>query len=82
MLGRGPTIAAWITISLRSDGTLVPMDREWNPSFNPILNPDDIKDEFNATDPVDDVKNHLQPESWVDRLFGRFSVAWSRSAAC
>jgi hypothetical protein len=24
---------------------------------------DDIKDEFNATDPVDDVKNHLQPLS-------------------
>jgi hypothetical protein len=63
MLGRGPTIGAWITISLRSDGTLVQMDREGNPSFNPILNPDDIKDEFNATDPVDDVKNHLQPLS-------------------
>ena len=36
------------------------MDREGNPSFNPILNPNDIKDEFNATDPVDDVKNYLQ----------------------
>ena len=34
-----------------------------NPSFNPILNADDIKDEFNATDPVDDVKNYLQPLS-------------------
>ena len=42
---------------------LCQMDREGNPSFNPILNPDDIKDEFNATDPVDDVKNHLQPLS-------------------
>jgi hypothetical protein len=37
------------------------MDREGNPSFNPILNADDIKDEFNATDPVDDVENYLQP---------------------
>jgi Domain of unknown function (DUF4331) len=50
MLGRGPSIGAWITISLRRDGTLVQTDREGNPSFNPILNPDDIKDEFNATD--------------------------------
>jgi hypothetical protein len=39
------------------------MDREGNPSFNPILNPDGIKDRFNATDPVDDVKNYLQPLS-------------------
>jgi hypothetical protein len=61
MLGPGPGIGAWITTSLRRDGMLVPMDRGGNPSFNPILNPDDIKDEFNATDPVDDVKNYLQP---------------------
>jgi hypothetical protein len=62
MLGPGP-IGAWITVSLRRDGRLVPMDREGNPSFNPILNANDLKDEFNATDPVDDVKNHLQPLS-------------------
>jgi hypothetical protein len=63
MLGRGPRIGAWITTSLRRDGMLVPMDREGNPSFNPILNANDIKDEFNATDPVDDVKNYQQPLS-------------------
>jgi hypothetical protein len=63
MLGRGPQIGAWTTISLRRDGTLVPMDREGNPSFNPILNANDIKDTFNATDPADDVKNYLQPLS-------------------
>jgi hypothetical protein len=63
MLGRGPLIGAWTTISLRRDGTLVQMDRGGNPSFNPILNADDIKDEFNSTDPVDDVKNYLQPLS-------------------
>jgi len=61
MLGPGPGIGAWITTSLRRDGTLVPMDREGNPSFNPILNADGIKDQFNATDPADDVKNYLQP---------------------
>ncbi len=61
MLGPGPGIGAWITTSLRRDGTLVPMDREGNPSFNPILNPNGIKDQFNATDPADDVNNYLQP---------------------
>ena len=61
MLGAGPNIGVWITTGLRRDGTLVPMDREGNPSFNPILNADDLKDQFNATEPVDDVKNYLQP---------------------
>jgi hypothetical protein len=63
MLGRGPLIGAWITLSLRRDGQLVQMDREGNPSFKPVLNPNNIKDQFNAADPVDDVKNHLQPLS-------------------
>jgi Domain of unknown function (DUF4331) len=63
MLGPGTTIGTWITTSLRRDGGLVPMDREGNPSFNPILNADAIKDQFNATDPVDDVRNYLQPLS-------------------
>jgi hypothetical protein len=63
MLSSGPGVGAWITISVRRDGTLVQMDREGNPSFNPILNPNHIKDEFNSTDPVDDVKYHLQPLS-------------------
>ena len=63
MLGPGPTIGAWITVSLRRDGNLVQMDRGGNPSFNPILNADDIKDRFNSTDPVDDVNNYLQPLS-------------------
>jgi hypothetical protein len=39
------------------------MDREGNPSFNPILNPNALKDQFNATDPVDDLKHYLQPLS-------------------
>jgi hypothetical protein len=63
MLGPGPSIGVWMAVSLRRDGTLVQMDRGGNPSFNPILNADDLKDEFNATDPVDDVKNHLRPLS-------------------
>ena len=70
MLGPGPLIGAWATTSLRRDGTLVPMDRAGNPSFNPILNPDDIKDEFNSTDPVDDVNNYLQPLAEVLQRHG------------
>ena len=63
MLGGGPSIGVWATTSLRRDGRLVPMDRAGHPSFNPILNANDIKDRFNATDPADDVSNYLQPLS-------------------
>jgi Domain of unknown function (DUF4331) len=63
MLGPDPVIGVWATVNLRRDRTLVQMDRGGNPSFNPILNADDIKDEFNSTDPVDDVKNYLEPLS-------------------
>jgi hypothetical protein len=63
LLGGGPPIGVWITTSLHRDGTLVPMDRGGSPSFNPILNADGIKDHFNATEPVNDVMNYLQPLS-------------------
>ncbi|HUE61303.1 MAG TPA: DUF4331 family protein [Acidimicrobiales bacterium] len=61
MLGTRSQVGTWITLSLRRDGKIIQMDREGNPSFNPILNPDNIKDEFNSTDPVDDIKSHLKP---------------------
>jgi hypothetical protein len=63
MLGAGPEIGVWATVSLRRDGKLLQMDRGGNPSFNPILMPDDLKDGFNARQPVDDVKNYLETQS-------------------
>ena len=42
MLGDGP-IGVWATISLRRDGTLVPMDRGGHPTINPFINPDGEK---------------------------------------
>jgi hypothetical protein len=80
LLGRGSSIGVWITLSVRRDGTLVQMDREGNPSFNPILNPENIKDEFNSSDPVDDVKNHLKPLSEVLQRHG-YSPDEARTAA-
>src|SRR6266478_6561127 len=56
-------IGVWATVSVVRDGTLVQMDRGGNPSFNPILNADDAKDEYNARNPVDDVENYLKPLS-------------------
>ncbi|MCW3045054.1 MAG: hypothetical protein JWL57_3212, partial [Actinobacteria bacterium] len=63
VLGAGPAIGVWATVSVVRDGTFVQMDRGGNPSFNPILNADDAKNEYNARNPVDDVKNYLKPLS-------------------
>jgi hypothetical protein len=68
MLGPGPEIAAWITTSVRRDGKLVQVDREGNPSFNPFF-VDDLKNEYNAGQPADDVANYLEP--WQTLLEGR-----------
>jgi len=63
MLGDGPVIGVWATVSVRRDGTLVQMDRGGHPTINPFINPDDAKDLYNARQPADDVANYLQPWS-------------------
>jgi hypothetical protein len=62
MLGPDPKIAVWVTTSVRRDGTLVQVDREGNPSFNPFF-VDELKNKFNAGQPADDVANYLEPWS-------------------
>jgi hypothetical protein len=80
MLGPGSRIGVWETISLRRDGKLVQLEREGNPSFNPILNRNDIKDKFNATEPVDDVTNYLKQLSETLQHYG-YSPDRARAAA-
>jgi Domain of unknown function (DUF4331) len=63
MLGAGPLIGIWAAVSVRRDGALVQVDRGGHPTINPFVNPDEIKDQFNARQPADDVANYLQPWS-------------------
>ena len=62
MLGPRPEIGVWVTTSVRRDGVLVQVDREGNPSFNPFF-VDELKNQFNAGQPADDVANFLEPWS-------------------
>jgi uncharacterized protein DUF4331 len=62
MLGTGPQIAVWGTVSVRRDGELVQLDRIGNPSFNPFF-VDELKNQFNAGHPADDVASYLEPWS-------------------
>ncbi|MGH3183095.1 MAG: DUF4331 family protein, partial [Streptosporangiaceae bacterium] len=80
MLGAGPVIGVWATISLRRDGMLVQMDRGGNPTINPFINPDGAKNQYNARQPADDVANYLEP--WSKILEGSgYSFDEARAAA-
>jgi hypothetical protein len=62
MLGSGPEVGVWCTASVRRDGKLVQVDRYGNPSFNPFF-VDELKNQFNAGHPADDVATFLEPWS-------------------
>ena len=62
MLGPGAEIGVWVNMSVRRDGQLVQVDRYGNPSFNPFF-VDELKNQFNAGHPADDVADYLEPWS-------------------
>ena len=80
MLGAGPQIGFWASISLRQDGMLKQMDRGGNPTINPFITPDGEKNLFNSRVPADDVANYLGP--WSKLLEGGgYPPAEAREAA-
>jgi hypothetical protein len=81
MLGAGPTIGLWATISVRRDGTLVQMDRGGHPSINPIINPDEVKDQYNTGQPADDVADYLPLWSKLLQAGGAYSADQATAAA-
>jgi Domain of unknown function (DUF4331) len=80
MLGPGPEIGVWASISLRRDGTLVQMDRGGHPTINPFINPDGEKNTYNSRQPADDVANYLGPWSKILENSG-YSAEEARQAA-
>jgi hypothetical protein len=81
MLSPEPIIGAWGTVSLHKDGKLVQMDRGGNPTINPFINSDDMKDEYNAREPADDVANYLDPWSKFLEEKGGYAPADAKTAA-
>jgi len=53
-LGADPDIRIWGRCSLRLDGTLLHVDRAGHPSVSSFFNTDDTKEEYNASEPVND----------------------------
>jgi hypothetical protein len=81
MLGAGPVIGVWASISLRRDGTLVQMDRGGNPTIKPFINPDGQKNLFNSRQPAEDVANYLGPWSTILENAGGYSPEAAKAAA-
>ena len=81
MLGAGPAIGVWMTVSLRRAGTLVQMDRGGHPSINPIINPDDVKDQYNTGQPATDVADYLPLWTKILQASGGYSADEARAAA-
>jgi hypothetical protein len=59
-LGGNPEIRVWGRCSVRRDGALVHVDRAGHPSVSSFFNTDDTKEEYNASEPVND------RERWTD----------------
>ncbi|WP_213451404.1 DUF4331 family protein [Rhizomonospora bruguierae] len=63
LLGPGPLVGVWASISRPGNGALEQMDRGGNPTINPFINPDGEKNRYNSRQPADDVANYLGPWS-------------------
>jgi hypothetical protein len=59
-LGGKPAIHVWGRCSLRRDGKLLHVDRAGHPSVSSFFNTDDTKEEYNASEPVNDRKRWLE----------------------
>jgi hypothetical protein len=81
MLGPGPTIGLWATVSVHRDGALVQVDRGGHPTINPFINPEYAKDEYNAGHPADDAAKYLEPWSKLLEENGYEPAAATAAAA-
>ncbi len=61
-LGRGRELHIWGRCSVRRDGRLIHVDRAGHPSVASFFNTDDTKEEYNASEPVNDRKR------WLDQF--------------
>jgi hypothetical protein len=55
-----PTMHIWGRCSVRRDGKLLHVDRAGHPSVSSFFNTDDTKEEYNASEPVNDRKRWLE----------------------
>lgn len=78
--GTDAQIGIWATVTLRTDGSLVQMDRGGHPSLTAFFNAEDAKAEYNARQPADDEGNYLETWSQVLQNLGKYSPEDAQAA--
>jgi uncharacterized protein DUF4331 len=81
MLGAGPAIGVWVTVSVRRNGEIIQVDRGGHPTINPFVSPNNTKNEYNHRQPVDDVVNYVDIWSKFLETNGGYSPEEARTAA-
>jgi hypothetical protein len=81
MLGTNPEIGVWMTCSLHRDGQIIQMDRGGHPTMNPIVNPDEVKNQYDAGSPATDVANYLPLWTSILQKSGGYSAADAEATA-
>ena len=59
LLGAKPAVRIWGRVSIRRDGKLVPVDRSGHPTFANFFFTDEVKPEFNRSEPAHDRERFL-----------------------
>jgi hypothetical protein len=81
MLGPDPEIGVWVTVCVRRDGDLVQVDRGGHPTINPFVNPNEVKNRYDAGQPADDLATWLEPFTRTLQEHGGYSEPEARAAA-
>ncbi|HEY4166214.1 MAG TPA: DUF4331 family protein [Reyranella sp.] len=76
----GQTMRIWGRCSLRRDGQLIHVDRAGHPSVSSFFNTDDTKEEYNASEPVNDRTRWLEMFIHLMGHTGNYSRAESIAA--
>ena len=79
LLGAHPAVRLWGRVSIRRAGQLVPVDRSGHPTFANFFFTDEIKPEFNRSEPAQDRKRFLDQMIHVLGHVGGYSSAEARA---
>ena len=60
-LGGNPGVRIWGRVSIRRDGQLIPVDRSGHPTFANFFFTDEVKPEFDRSEPAQDLERFLDP---------------------
>jgi hypothetical protein len=61
LLGANPTVRFWGRVSIRKNGQLVAVDRSGHPTFANFSFTDEVKPEFNRSEPAQDRERFIEP---------------------